>query len=257
MSESINTASCLVFDGERNRVLIGSAAGPMRPTWAEASPNNPFGEVRSAGIYSDDGSCIASIQIISDDDHFERSIKTYSSCRTDRRLHCDRWIARAREFSENFVASYGDSLCISGAPVPFAWAEHNSPTGEPFEVCYLAWKSSGSGGVFVSAWYLSFECLGCLGCRNKLDDHSSRVYFIQGVCGGPVKIGYSVKPRARLATLQTANHEKLRILASMPGGASVERSMHRLFDLYRVRDGSEWFKPTHELMAFISELRGW
>lgn len=102
-------------------------------------------------------------------------------------------------------------------------------------------------------------CQGCLGC-----DHTSGaggiaeswVYFIQAAAGGPVKIGRSTAPRARLASLQTANAAALRIVAMMPGGGAVERAMHATFAADRARPGGEWFRPSPSLAAFVKEIGG-
>ena len=83
-------------------------------------------------------------------------------------------------------------------------------------------------------------------------DKSRYVYFIQ--CGktGPIKIGYANDVKARLATLQTASPFDLRLLATIKGRPSLERQLHNRFAGDRLR--GEWFLPTSELLAFVSEV---
>ena len=79
---------------------------------------------------------------------------------------------------------------------------------------------------------------------------------VQSSIGGPVKIGRSSNPIARLSALQTAHPHPLRIIAKMAGGIEVERSLHRLFAASRIRPDGEWFNPTPDLVAFIKEIGG-
>jgi hypothetical protein len=78
----------------------------------------------------------------------------------------------------------------------------------------------------------------------------SYVYFIQGVNGGPIKIGHSANPQRRLKDLRTS--QPLRILATMMGGRKKENELHRLFSSSRTH--GEWFEPTRELLSFIDEV---
>ena len=78
------------------------------------------------------------------------------------------------------------------------------------------------------------------------------VYFIQGVSGGPIKIGTSEDPYVRMASLQVACHEKLRLLATTAGGKQREAELHARFAATRVR--GEWFGPSDELLALIGSL---
>lgn len=82
---------------------------------------------------------------------------------------------------------------------------------------------------------------------------NSLVYFI-GYDGGPIKIGHSVNPTARLVDLQMGSHEDLRILATMPGGLRKERELHRRFAAHRLR--GEWFSPVEEVLEFVREVNG-
>ena len=76
------------------------------------------------------------------------------------------------------------------------------------------------------------------------------VYFIE--CAGLIKIGVSVNPETRLASIQTANGHTARLLATVPGGTRLERQLHEKFKASRV--GGEWFKPTNEIREYLREI---
>lgn len=78
-----------------------------------------------------------------------------------------------------------------------------------------------------------------------------KVYFIGTECkeGALVKIGIAYEPTKRLASLQTSWPHPLRILATMPGDATLEKRLHRKFDRVRVR--GEWFRITRAMKRLI------
>lgn len=78
-----------------------------------------------------------------------------------------------------------------------------------------------------------------------------RVYFIQGVEGGPIKIGVSFDPDDRLSGLQTASPVRLRIIGLVAGGPSVERKFHERLAEHRLH--GEWFSDAPEVLAAIAE----
>jgi hypothetical protein len=80
------------------------------------------------------------------------------------------------------------------------------------------------------------------------------VYFIQGVDGGPIKIGKANFPERRLYDLQASSPVRLRILATVAGGMRREYELHRQFKASRLH--GEWFEPTPELLAEIEGHRG-
>lgn len=79
------------------------------------------------------------------------------------------------------------------------------------------------------------------------------VYFIQGQCGGAIKVGYSVNPRIRLKELQTGYPDTLLILAIIPGTQHTEATLHRQFDASRLK--GEWFRPDDYVVKAIKELK--
>jgi len=91
--------------------------------------------------------------------------------------------------------------------------------------------------------------------RRKVKPLTGQVYFIRARCeGNPIKIGYSINPKARIKALQTASPVKLRLLKTIPGNRQIERALHRKFKKYRLR--GEWFKGSKELLQYIKEVKG-
>jgi len=79
-----------------------------------------------------------------------------------------------------------------------------------------------------------------------------KTYLIQSVKGGPVKIGKSLDPEKRLASMQTGSPVELQLLAVIP--RDVERELHDRFS--HAHSHGEWFAPTEDLVAFVDELAG-
>lgn len=77
-------------------------------------------------------------------------------------------------------------------------------------------------------------------------------YFVQCGVGGPIKIGFSLKPKSRVANLQTSHYEILTLLKVVPG--LDEKIVHYRFHSDCIR--GEWFRPTPELMKFIESQIG-
>jgi len=79
------------------------------------------------------------------------------------------------------------------------------------------------------------------------------VYCIANVNRPVVKIGWSMDAISRLAQLQTASPDRLRLAAFVPGSKDVERGLHDLFA--DIRLVGEWFHdPEGEIVAVVSEL---
>jgi hypothetical protein len=83
---------------------------------------------------------------------------------------------------------------------------------------------------------------------------SGFVYFIRPVgMPGPVKIGCSEAPAARLDGLMAWSPLPLEIVAMVPGGYDLERNIHEcLSDLYSHK---EWFRADPRLDALIAALQ--
>lgn len=77
------------------------------------------------------------------------------------------------------------------------------------------------------------------------------VYFIQGVDGGPIKIGRSQDPKRRLRALQPGSPAELRLLCTIPGTAGVESALHCELADWRLH--GEWFAEDAPGLAQIIE----
>lgn len=79
------------------------------------------------------------------------------------------------------------------------------------------------------------------------------VYFIQAVVGGPIKIGSSINPSLRLATIAAWSPFPLEMLATVKGCYSLERRFHAAFR--SSHSHQEWFLPTPRLLQVIARLK--
>ena len=79
------------------------------------------------------------------------------------------------------------------------------------------------------------------------------VYFIQGINGGAIKIGYSDNPESRLKALQTGYPDILKILLLVPGTEKTERYFHNKFAEHRLN--GEWFRPEQEVLQEITKFK--
>jgi hypothetical protein len=77
------------------------------------------------------------------------------------------------------------------------------------------------------------------------------IYFVQQYRkpSGPVKIGWSIDPRRRLADLQGGSPVRLRLLGFAPGTRVDERRLHS--ELVGLWSHGEWFRPSPELWAVV------
>lgn len=75
------------------------------------------------------------------------------------------------------------------------------------------------------------------------------IYFIQAGVGGPIKIGRSDYPEARVAGLQTTSPAKLKLLRKLSEHFAGERALHQKFANHRLH--GEWFAPAPKLLAYI------
>src|SRR3954470_2408881 len=80
------------------------------------------------------------------------------------------------------------------------------------------------------------------------------IYFIQAGTDGPVKIGITRNPRRRLASLQQANAEELRVLGLYRCYRLEERQLHDELAPACIR--GEWFEPTPSVLSLAASLGG-
>jgi hypothetical protein len=81
---------------------------------------------------------------------------------------------------------------------------------------------------------------------------NTRVYFIGSKRSRAVKIGVAEDVRTRLSGNQVGNHQRLVVLADMPGDERYEHALHEAFAEYRIR--GEWFRHEGRLAQFIALL---
>ncbi len=81
------------------------------------------------------------------------------------------------------------------------------------------------------------------------------VYFVQGVDGGPVKIGSTISMSSRFRNLQNGSPVLLKVLLVVPDDHyKLENALHRRFAKYRLH--GEWFEDNEELTAYIDDFKG-
>lgn len=78
------------------------------------------------------------------------------------------------------------------------------------------------------------------------------VYFIQGVDGGPIKIGVSIDVIARLRDLQTGSPVRLRLIGVRNGDQATEADLHIRLSQHRLY--GEWFADVPDVRAVITEI---
>lgn len=79
----------------------------------------------------------------------------------------------------------------------------------------------------------------------KRRERQGYVYCISD--GSAVKVGYSVKPEARVSELQTGNPRELTLLASFEGTEQHEAMLHAKYIAHNIL--LEWFRPDPELLS--------
>lgn len=81
---------------------------------------------------------------------------------------------------------------------------------------------------------------------------SGHVYFIQGIEGGPIKIGIAGNVESRLKAIQACSPVLLRILyVAYNGGRELEERLHLYFSDLRLH--GEWFEDGEGLVRAIEQ----
>jgi hypothetical protein len=88
--------------------------------------------------------------------------------------------------------------------------------------------------------------------RGASDDPTPCVYAVQGVFGGPVKLGRTTLGRLFERTDENDSRgEPLRITRLFAGGRPTERALHQHFEHLRLRSNREWFRAAPELARLV------
>jgi len=80
----------------------------------------------------------------------------------------------------------------------------------------------------------------------------SLVYFIQGVDGGQIKIGFSTNFKGRITTLQASSPVMLKTISCFPATQEDENGLHNAFKY--CHSHFEWFFPDEMLQLFSKSL---
>lgn len=79
------------------------------------------------------------------------------------------------------------------------------------------------------------------------------VYFVKPVCAeGPIKIGCSRYPSARISTIGLWSPVRLELVASAKGSFAHENALHRKFAAQRLH--GEWFEYSASLGLIIDHV---
>lgn len=82
-----------------------------------------------------------------------------------------------------------------------------------------------------------------------------RVYFIKPIgMDGPIKIGCSVSPEGRRASLEAWCPFPLEVMAEIEGSYDLEQRFHARF--LHLHERLEWFAAGEDLLAAIADIRG-
>ena len=78
------------------------------------------------------------------------------------------------------------------------------------------------------------------------------IYAIQRGADGPIKVGFSDNPAARLDALQTSVPERLRIVATAQGHHRHERRIHRALKALGLWVSGEWYANDPRVLAAVT-----
>lgn len=78
---------------------------------------------------------------------------------------------------------------------------------------------------------------------------TGKIYFMQIVPDGAIKIGFSTHPRRRLKQIRATNPDPVRLLGTVPGTVYHEKALHVRLKAHRVN--GEWFRPSPLVQRFV------
>lgn len=232
-----------------------SGVVPRGPWWSmdldREIASDDESESRILWINHDDGRELGMLAHLIGAD-FTEQLRAYNPNISDPRWLCPSWQSEMLKTAESVKRAAGAALGMIGTAMICAPYNPESDGG------HALWSCRGRNGVMVMIYGLKAcgECIGCLATTNtttRVPRGKPSVYFAQSVAGGPVKIGHSADVEARVASLQTAHADTLRIIGTIPGGRAVEAALHASFADDRI--GGEWFRPSPSLIAFVREIQ--
>lgn len=156
----------------------------------------------------------------------------------------DRAAAKMRAGMERFLEHYRAGMDIRAAAVAAGYSKYQA----------YNWKSA-ARFPDLAAWFTA-EIDRVTATRPPSESKAGRppklgrVYFIQGVTGGCIKIGFTMyDPARRMADLQTGSPVKLQIIHVVVAPRTSEKWAHVRFA--GSHSHGEWFRPTADLLTFI------
>ena len=78
------------------------------------------------------------------------------------------------------------------------------------------------------------------------------IYFLQGVDGGPIKIGISKSIRARIKQIQANSPVQLRVIGLCRGTSRDEANFHKQFAEFRLH--GEWFSDCEQIQETVNKV---
>ena len=90
-------------------------------------------------------------------------------------------------------------------------------------------------------------------CFEMFTISTGYIYFMQIEPLGPIKIGISNNPHKRLYHINTSSPYPVKLLYFTPGNMNDEKSIHRNFIEYRIRN--EWFHPHESIFKMIENKK--
>lgn len=79
--------------------------------------------------------------------------------------------------------------------------------------------------------------------------HPGWVYVVQGIDGGPFKVGYTRDLDKRLRALQSSSPVRLHVVKKIEGCKQTEQRLHALLESYRLH--GEWFDATSATASIL------
>jgi hypothetical protein len=218
-------------------------------------------------------SLIGYVHWFKDATSFRSELRKIDADPLDCRMLCMKFLCEIDEHAEALSAALHRDFNDFISPSPIVLLHR--------EKVVVAWAvdhgchPEGAAGIFL--WFTkewipstcaemeqdSFAHRHCLSCKSAYElsrlpgttnAPRSCVYFMQQASGGPIKIGFTTNLAARVASIQTATPGAIRVLATIPGGSSLEGFLHWRFERDKIR--GEWFAPSPELLQLIAEVRG-
>lgn len=81
------------------------------------------------------------------------------------------------------------------------------------------------------------------------------VYIIRDTEGN-IKIGKSVRPKARICGINYCDATIEEVMAIIDGYTKKEDELHLKFNHHKIYGKNDWFKPGQDLLDYIKSIKG-